>query len=276
MVNFRYQAERSVMSCEKRLATFSQGRHLLSEASSSDDSSTTSSLDALEGTDDPRPQRRPNAVSKSSPLYVLVSGEVSMRMTPSDGDTREVYRPQPGEMFGVLSSTMGGSTANEWQATAASEVRAVSIPAELVGPAELPVAGLLQLVKVSYVGSIAPTCMLSMFAATAGRTNDLLHRIDASIEWRPLEASKHLFDAGDTPQGFYIVLSGRLVSVGPPKVSERYGRERKVRPIVRTYVRGDVIGERECLAREKYAENVVAVRDSELCRVTDMMLNLMG
>ncbi|KAF4715009.1 Neuropathy target esterase [Perkinsus olseni] len=244
-----------------KLATFSQGRHLLSEASSSDDSSTTSasSLDAVATTDDPRPQRRPNAVSKSSPLYVLVSGEVSMRMTPSDGDTREVYRPQPGEMFGVLSSTMGGSTANEWQARAASEVRVVSIPAELV----------------SYVGGIAPTCMLSMFAATAGRTNDLLHRIDASIEWRPLEASKHLFDAGDTPQGFYIVLSGRLVSVGPPKVSERYGRERKVRPIVRTYVRGDVIGERECLAREKYAENVVAVRDSELCRVTDMMLNLM-
>ncbi|KAF4708668.1 Neuropathy target esterase, partial [Perkinsus olseni] len=138
------------------LATFSQGRHLLSEASSSDDSSTTSasSLDAVEATDDPRPQRRPNAVSKSSPLCVLVSGEVSMRMTPYDGETREVYRPQPGEMFGVLSSTMAGSTANEWQATAASEVRAVSIPAELV----------------SYVGSIAPTCMLSMFAATAGRT----------------------------------------------------------------------------------------------------------
>ncbi|EER08693.1 methylenetetrahydrofolate dehydrogenase, putative [Perkinsus marinus ATCC 50983] len=245
-----------------KLDTYHPGHHLLSDASHADpDSPTAPFMDAPEYEED-LPRQRPETASKGahSPLYVLVSGDVSVEMASPDGSIQKVYQPQPGEMFGVLSWAMSGSSAKDWQATTVSEVKAVSIPAEIA----------------SNVASIAPVCMLSMFASTAGRTSDLLHRIDASIEWRPLEASKHLFDTGDTPQGFFIVLSGRLVAVGPPKMSQRYGHKKKVRPIVRTYVRGDVIGERECLAREKYSETVVAVRDSELCRITDMMLNLMG
>jgi NTE family protein len=95
-----------------------------------------------------------------------------------------------------------------------------------------------------------------------GVDSTTLEALAAGAEHFSLPAGALLFDAGSTPDGVYLVASGRL--------AVRLAGARRVTAEVE---RGEWVGESSWLLHEPRGARVVALRDSELLRLPDALLD---
>ncbi|CAJ1410489.1 unnamed protein product [Effrenium voratum] len=115
---------------------------------------------------------------------------------------------------------------------------------------------------------------LTLLHLIVGRTASWLHRVDACLDWLSVEGGSCLFRAGDEMCGFFMVLSGRLVALDVPEKGAKRGTGLKVTDILQ---RGRLCGELDdCLRRCPYSATLLASRDTELCRVSPTLLQLIA
>ena len=118
---------------------------------------------------------------------------------------------------------------------------------------------------------------LKLLHQLASNTASWLHRVDAALDWLPVEGGESLYRKGDTMVGFFVVLSGRLVALEAhqPSAQDRmsgsagHGVQWRVTD---TLNRTRLCGEIDCLRDRPYSQTVQASRDSEVCRVSPKVL----
>jgi NTE family protein len=93
-----------------------------------------------------------------------------------------------------------------------------------------------------------------------GLEPDLLEGITNQIEWFALPGGTTLFDAGDPPEALYLVISGNLGAYS----SSAEGHRR----LVGTIAAGETVGEMALISGKPRNATVIALRDSELGRLS--------
>ena len=93
-----------------------------------------------------------------------------------------------------------------------------------------------------------------------GLEPDLLEGITDQIEWFALPGGTTLFDAGDPPDALYLVISGNLGAYS----SSAEGHRR----LVGTIAAGETVGEMALISGKPRNATVIALRDSELGRLS--------
>eukprot|EP00929_Paragymnodinium_shiwhaense_P108237 TRINITY_DN74564_c0_g1_i1.p1 TRINITY_DN74564_c0_g1~~TRINITY_DN74564_c0_g1_i1.p1 ORF type:complete len:1373 (+),score=275.83 TRINITY_DN74564_c0_g1_i1:161-4279(+) len=131
-------------------------------------------------------------------------------------------------------------------------------------------------------------CCLRLLHLASARCATWLHRVDAALDWLPVEGGRCLFRKGDRMVGFFVVLSGRLLSLeahdqskGPGAVTPE-GQEstmpqgKKSWRVDDVFQRGRLVGELDCLRERPYSSTVHAARDTEVCRISPSLLHLIA
>ncbi len=106
--------------------------------------------------------------------------------------------------------------------------------------------------------SETPEMVLSLAHSTVRRLSPMVRQVDFALDWLRMESGKALFRQGDQTDGTFIVLSGRLRS-----------------DVVEEFVKGDLVGLVDVVAAAPRLTTVIAVRDSELCKIPANLLNLL-
>jgi len=132
-------------------------------------------------------------------------------------------------------------------------------------------------------------CCLRLMRFVADKSATWLHRVDAALDWIYLQGGRRLFQCGDPMQGFYVVLSGRLVLLeeqqkkhavegGGEDSPSKDSPSNKTRwRVVNNLQRGHLCGELDCLhGFPTYTQTVRAGRDSEVCRISPSLLQLLA
>ncbi len=102
--------------------------------------------------------------------------------------------------------------------------------------------------------------VLSGLPLFAGLNPDILKQIAESAEWLSLPGGSTLFAAGETSDAMYVVLSGCLGVFSPDS------RDR--RRFMGRVPSGDTVGEMGLISGRPRSAHVVALRDSELARIS--------
>ncbi|CAG0919167.1 unnamed protein product [Notodromas monacha] len=110
-----------------------------------------------------------------------------------------------------------------------------------------------------------PRIVLSLAKLVLRRLNPVVRQIDFALDWLNIEAGKALYRQGDVSDCTYIILSGRLRSV----IQQDNGKKE----LVAEYGRGDLVGVVELLTKTKRGTTVITVRDSEVAKLSDGLLN---
>eukprot|EP00928_Gymnodinium_smaydae_P005604 TRINITY_DN11903_c0_g1_i1.p1 TRINITY_DN11903_c0_g1~~TRINITY_DN11903_c0_g1_i1.p1 ORF type:complete len:1293 (-),score=172.05 TRINITY_DN11903_c0_g1_i1:373-4110(-) len=132
------------------------------------------------------------------------------------------------------------------------------------------------------LGLCPKVCCLRILQILTGQLADWLHRVDAALSWIRIEGGRSLYRKGDSMKGFFVVLSGKLIVLDDDlqgeseRTPESSSGHRKFR-LVDSLPRGRLCGELDCLrANAKYSFSVLARRDTEVCRVSPSLLQLMA
>lgn len=114
-----------------------------------------------------------------------------------------------------------------------------------------------------------PEMVLSLAHQCIIRLSPMVRQVDFALDWLNIESGKALFRQNDTTDGTYIVLSGRLRAV---MASVASGGKKTM---VDEYTIGHMVGLVDVVTSTNRLTTVVAVRDSELCKVPSSLLNLL-
>ena len=189
-------------------------------------------------------------------MYVVAAGLLKATTVQEDGRELILSEFGPGEMAGEMAILAGGGI---YSAT----VSAVE-PAVLV---RVPRDTFERLAKSApqavreMAGGIRRRLARDQLAIGLPRLfgpldEIMLRFVEERVEWVRLRAGETLFSAGDKGEELYFVLGGRLRAVAPD------GRA------LNEMTRGESIGEIALLTGEPRTATVVAVRDSDLVRVS--------
>ncbi|XP_035706024.1 neuropathy target esterase sws-like isoform X1 [Folsomia candida] len=110
-----------------------------------------------------------------------------------------------------------------------------------------------------------PKVVLHLANIVVRRLSPFVRQIDFAMDWIFLEGGRALYRQGDESDCTFIVLSGRLRSV----ITRNDGKKQ----LVGEYGRGDLVGVVETLTRTKRMSTVMAVRDTELAKLPEGLLN---
>lgn len=104
-----------------------------------------------------------------------------------------------------------------------------------------------------------------------------LWKLDHALEWIHINASDILFQQGDPANGIYVILNGRLRQYQSNVSTEsfRIGQQ-PVTKIIGELAQGESFGEVEVLTAMKRSSTIVAVRDSELARLSRSLFELLA
>src|SRR5688572_24776380 len=94
----------------------------------------------------------------------------------------------------------------------------------------------------------------------SGLGEETIAAIASEVEWLSLPGGATLFDAGEAADSMYVVLSGCLGAF-PPKSADR-------RRSVARVLAGDTVGEMGLISGRPRTASVVALRDTELVRLS--------
>ncbi|XP_077504484.1 patatin like phospholipase domain containing sws isoform X4 [Amblyomma americanum] len=111
-----------------------------------------------------------------------------------------------------------------------------------------------------------PTAVLFMARSVIERLSPFVRQIDFALEWVYIESGRAVYRQDEKAESTAIVLSGRLRSV----LTRADGK----REMVGEYGRGDLVGVVELLTGAKRATTVMAVRDTELAKLPEGLLNV--
>ena len=103
--------------------------------------------------------------------------------------------------------------------------------------------------------------VLAALPLFTGLDHDILHAIAAEVEWLSLPGGAMLFAAGESSDSMYVVLSGCLGVFAAASLSDR-------RRFLGRIVAGDTAGEMGLISGRTRTGTVVALRDTELARLS--------
>jgi NTE family protein len=103
--------------------------------------------------------------------------------------------------------------------------------------------------------------VLASLPLFTGLAADILIAIAREVEWLSLPGGSTLFEAGDAPDAMYVVLSGCLGVYASPQMNDR-------RRFMGRIVAGDTAGEMGLISGRPRTGTVIALRDSELARLS--------
>ncbi|XP_071517235.1 neuropathy target esterase sws isoform X2 [Panulirus ornatus] len=111
-----------------------------------------------------------------------------------------------------------------------------------------------------------PEVVLHVANTVIRRMSPFVRQIDFALDWEHLESGRALYKQGQPTDSTYIVLSGRLRSV----ITHKDGRKE----VVAEYGKGDLVGIVELLTQTDRSTTVMAVRDSELAKLSEGLFNI--
>ena len=193
---------------------------------------------------------------RAGALYVVVAGLLRATTIQDGGGELTLSEFGPGEIAGEMAILAGGGVYSA-TVSAAEDAVLVRVPREVF----------------ERISKVAPNAVREMAGGIRRRLardqlaiglpklfgpldETMLQFVEERVEWVRLHAGETLFAAGDSGEELYFVLGGRLRAVG------RDGR------VFNEMTRGESIGEIAMLTGEPRTASVVAVRDSDLVRVS--------
>ncbi len=196
------------------------------------------------------------AGEKANALYILVAGLLRATTVQDDGRELTLSEVGPGEMAGEMAILAGGGF---YSATVSAVEHAVLV--------RLPREAFERIVRSApnavreMAGGIRKRLARDQLAIGLPRLfgpldETMLRFVEEQVDWVRLHAGETLFSAGDKGEDLYFVLGGRLRAVAGD------GR------VLSEMTRGESIGEIALLTGEPRTASVVAVRDSDLVRVS--------
>uniref|UniRef100_T1IXP6 Neuropathy target esterase sws n=1 Tax=Strigamia maritima TaxID=126957 RepID=T1IXP6_STRMM len=183
----------------------------------------------------------------ASLVYILTGSLLmSQRLIDKDEET-QLYVAYAGELVGGLSILSGEPSYFTVRARQTSKVAVIN--------------------KINFYAIMRerPQIVLHVATSIVQRLSSFVRQIDFALDWMNVEAGKSLYRQGDTADCTYIVLSGRLRSV----ITRVNGKKE----LVGEYGRGDLVGIVELLTETERSTSVMAVRDTELAKLPEGLLN---
>lgn len=102
-------------------------------------------------------------------------------------------------------------------------------------------------------------------------------KLDHALEWIHINASDILFQQGDPANGIYVILNGRLRQYQSSMKSESFHLSQNgVTKVIGELAQGESFGEVEVLTAMNRSSTIVAVRDSELARLSRSLFELLA
>lgn len=182
-------------------------------------------------------------------LFFILSGYVSVSQKTAAKDSDDMlYLAHVGDITGALEVLTGESPIFTRKAKVATRV------------------GFLTSTQCYEILRMNPTAVLFMARSVIERLSPFVRQIDFALEWVYIESGRAIFRQDEKAESTAIVLSGRLRSV----LTRADGKKE----MVGEYGRGDLVGVVELLTGAKRATTVMAVRDTELAKLPEGLLNV--
>ena len=189
-------------------------------------------------------------------LYVVVSGTLRATTLLADGRELTLSEFGRGEMAGEMAMLAGGGSYSANVSVVADAVL-VRVPREAFERIAKSAPGAIREMAGGIRRRLARDQLAIGLPNLFGPLDETMLRfVEARVEWVRLRAGQTLFAAGDKGEELYFVLGGRLRAVA------RDGR------VLNEMTRGESIGEIALLTGEARTATVVAIRDSDLVRIS--------
>ena len=189
-------------------------------------------------------------------LYVVADGTLRASVVQPDGTPLTLSEFGVGEIAGEM-AIIAGEDAYSANVSAATGAVLVRVPRQVF---EAIARGAPEVVTELAAGirrRLARDRLVAGLQRLVGSLDEpLLRFVEARVEWLLLRGGEVLFEAGDTSDDLYFVAGGRLRALAAD------GRT------LNEMIPGESIGEVALLSGEPRSATVVAVRDSELVRIS--------
>ncbi|CAG0883270.1 unnamed protein product [Darwinula stevensoni] len=192
--------------------------------------------------------------SDGSAIYYVRRGvlHVVLENDENTGGKEKLFVAQEGEILGGLSVLTGEPS-----------YFTIRCPVESDFPA---VVGVLSKEKLIELVAERPSVVLHVVNAVIRNLSPVVRQIDFALDWINIEPGKAIYRQGEESDSTYIVLSGRLRSVIANEASGK-------KELVGEYGRGDLVGIVELLTHTQRSTTVMAIRDTELAKLSGGLLN---
>eukprot|EP00794_Sanderia_malayensis_P015962 gene15962-17568_t len=180
-------------------------------------------------------------------LYFLVRGSLTIMQKTDNGVEEKLYSTVPGEFVSSIALLTGEPSFFTIVAEQRSFVVIIS--------------------KLDFYNLMMhhPRVVIPVAFEIIKRLSSFVRNIDFALDWVMIDGGKSLYKQGDQADSIFIVLNGRLRAVhtsedGKKELAEEYGR-------------GEVVGLVEVLTHSSRVCDVLAIRDTELAKIPDGLLN---
>jgi predicted acylesterase/phospholipase RssA/CRP-like cAMP-binding protein len=196
---------------------------------------------------------------EGSDLYLVLDGRLSVSIARPGGESTPVGEIEAGSVVGEMALLTGQARTATAKAMVPTELARLARPEFERLAATYPEA------LHEFVRRILPrlrrTQLIRMLTELFGDLgDDALSDLEARLEWMPVAGGAMLLREGDAGDDVYIVVNGRLRVF----TTDADGREHNLEEVGR----GGIVGELALLTGETRAASVLAVRDSDLLRLS--------
>ena len=191
----------------------------------------------------------------ASAVYVIVSGALRASAQREDGTEFTLSEFGQGEIAGEMAILAGGGLYSA-SVYAAQDSVLVRIPSRTFEHVLKTSAVVVQELSAGIRRRIARSQLaLGLTRLFGPMQESVLRYVESRVQWVRLQAGEVLFSEGDSGHDLYFILGGRLRAVAGGRVLSEM-------------TRGESIGEIALLTGEARTATVIAVRDSELVRIS--------
>ncbi|XP_054162563.1 neuropathy target esterase sws-like [Oppia nitens] len=177
-------------------------------------------------------------------LFYVLSGSIIVTQKSIDKDEENnLYIVYPGEIVGALSVITGEPSLFTIKIRQSCKV------------------GVITKDNIYDILTEYPKSVLHLAHAVVRRLSPFVRQIDFALDWIHYESGRAIYRQGDKSDCTYIVLSGRLRSV----ITRPNGKKE----LVGEYGKGDLLGLVEVITQTQRSTTIMAVRDSELAKLPD-------
>ena len=188
-------------------------------------------------------------------VYVIVAGTLRASTQREDGTELTLSEFGQGEIAGEMAILGGGGTYSA-SVSAAQDSVLVRIPRSTFEHILKTFPQVVQELSDGIRRRVARSQLALGLTRLFGPMHEsVLRYVESRVQWVRLEAGEVLFSEGDRGQDLYFVVGGRLRAVSGGRVLSEMSR-------------GESIGEIALLTGEARTATIVAVRDSELVRIS--------
>ena len=188
-------------------------------------------------------------------VYVIAAGTLRAVAIREDGSELTLSEFGPGELAGEMAILTGGGVYSA-SVLAAADCVLVRVPRTSFEHIIKTLPQVVQELSEGVRRRIARDQLAKGLTRLFGPLQEaVLRYVESRVQWVRLQAGEVLFSEGDSGRDLYFVLGGRLRAMAGERVLNEMSR-------------GESIGEIALLTGERRTATVVAVRDSELVRIS--------